>query len=284
MPLALAIPFGVLFAFAFLYATSYAYRSTFGAAFQKIIDGIHSLPRINLHFTSISFDFLATPFEAVDHAVRHAIGVAISATQHVWNYALGYVAHLITEAGEAIAGGAEDTLRAIQILGGHTIPHAITNRIAQLRVQVARLEHTLSRAPAVGWHAITKRLAALEHAIAVKAAAVAGTLPIPRIGRIEHDLTGVEKWIRSRGRLLTIAGISALLIAALGRLGLGWTRCSKVGRTGKQLCGMDESLLESLLADTLLIVGTVSLVEFAQGMQGVTAEVAPLIRTFWRAT
>jgi hypothetical protein len=42
-------------------------------------------------------------------------------------------------------------------------------------------------------------------------------------------------------------------------------------------------LLDSLLADTTLILGTVSLVEFAQGMRGVTAEAVPLIRRFWRA-
>src|SRR5437764_441195 len=47
---------------------------------------------------------------------------------------------------------------------------------------------------------------------------------------------------------------------------------------------VNPGLLESLLADTLLIAGTVSLVEFARGMQDVTEEVTPLSRTFWRAT
>src|SRR5437764_1465863 len=59
---------------------------------------------------------------------------------------------------------------------------------------------------------------------------------------------------------------------------------TNVYKVGKRACGMNPDLLESLLADTLLIAGTVSLVEFARGMQDVTEEVTPLIRTFWRAT
>ena len=46
---------------------------------------------------------------------------------------------------------------------------------------------------------------------------------------------------------------------------------------------MDRSLLDALIADTLLVVGTLSLVEFAKEMETVTEEVGPLVAKFWRA-
>jgi hypothetical protein len=46
---------------------------------------------------------------------------------------------------------------------------------------------------------------------------------------------------------------------------------------------MDTDLLDSLLADTLLIVGTISLVEFAEGLQAGMGELTPQIRRFWKA-
>jgi len=88
------------------------------------------------------------------------------------------------------------------------------------------------------------------------------------------------------GRLektLAIAGATALVGAALARLGLGWLRCPRIAKAGKQLCGVNPNLLDSLLADTLLIAGTVSLVDFAKEMQGFTGEVADASRFFWRA-
>jgi hypothetical protein len=74
------------------------------------------------------------------------------------------------------------------------------------------------------------------------------------------------------------------LTLALGRLGLGWARCSNVGKVGRRVCGMDASLLESVLADSLLILGTLSLVTFAEEMQDVTEVIARPIQTFWRAS
>lgn len=283
MPVAVAIPIGILAAIAFLYACSYAYNWSFGAMLQAIIDGIKRLPRISLGFTSLSFDFLATPFEAVDHFIRHALGAGILAMEHVWNYAWGYIAHAITEAGEAIAGTAEDVYRTLDHFKRYLIPALIAAALGPLAGLAYSVRNRIRHAVAVAIAATLRELHRLEHLTVTKAAAVAGTLPLPRIGRIEHDLSSVERWIKARGKLLTVAGISALLIAALGRVGLGWTRCSKVGKVGKQLCGMDEQLLGALLADTLLIVGTVSLVEFAQGMQGVVGEFEKPVRAFWRA-
>lgn len=116
--------------------------------------------------------------------------------------------------------------------------------------------------------------------------AVAAPLPWVRgrLGGIERDLGGLRKRVGALEKVGIGAGIAAAVAVALSRLGLGWVRCPRVTKAGRQVCGMNADLLDSLLADTLLIAGTVSLVEFAQGMQGITAEITPAIRAFWRAT
>jgi hypothetical protein len=111
------------------------------------------------------------------------------------------------------------------------------------------------------------------------------TIPqtIPKVGRIEKDLSNLWDRVKSLGKRGAVAVGVGALIAALAHVGLRWARCSKVGRTGEAICGMNEDLLLSLLADTLLIVGTIDLVAFAKGMQLVTRETVGPIAGFWNA-
>jgi hypothetical protein len=64
--------------------------------------------------------------------------------------------------------------------------------------------------------------------------------------------------------VLTKAAGAALVAFSLARLGLGWLRCGNVKKVGKRLCGMNPDLLDALLIGTTLIVGTISLREFAK--------------------
>lgn len=120
------------------------------------------------------------------------------------------------------------------------------------------------------------------------AAEIAGVIEIdlPRIRARERalsdELARLWKWAHRRGGVIA-AGIGLGALAyALGRLGLGWLRCSNVKRAGKRVCGMDHSLLESMLADTLAIVGTVSLVEFIRDAQAVEAVALDALSGFIR--
>lgn len=125
-------------------------------------------------------------------------------------------------------------------------------------------------------------VAALRRAVAA-AAAQAPAIPFPRIGNPSDDLAAIRAKVRGLSKWLTAANAAAIVAAALGRLGLGWTRCQNTRRLGKNVCGMDPSLVDSLIADTLLVLGTVSLIEFAEGMQGLMGETASTIGSFWRA-
>lgn len=134
------------------------------------------------------------------------------------------------------------------------------------------------------------------HQAAATATAAAGWVTLPRIGSLERDIAGlrgraktieeelgnaVDLLKANAAKLAAVTGIAAVT-AALLRLGLGWIKCRNVGDAGKRICGMNPNLLESLLADTLVIASTVSLVEFARELVPVTEAAIDPIRLFWR--
>lgn len=127
------------------------------------------------------------------------------------------------------------------------------------------------------------RVGRLEHAIDT-------TIPgeIGRIGAAERTLAGgfgrVWNRVKALDRKTIGIGAAALVATALGRLGLGWTRCYNVKNIGRRLCGLDPSIVEDLLVGTVLIVGTISIVDFAKELQGIAGEAEAGIRGFIRET
>lgn len=283
MPVALAIGLGALAALAFLYSLAYAYKMSLGALIEAIVRGLQSLPSLPFVGRRI-WDALAAPFQAVDHFVLHAIGQGIAGLHDVWNYFWGYTAYAVREVADALAGTAEDTYRALDAIVTHTIPAAVANAGAHITKQVHVIEKHITVVPRTVERTVVQKITHVKRIVVHEAAAAGATIPLPRIGTLERDVAAAQRKLRDFLRRVGPAAIVGSVIVSLARIGAGWVRCSKVNRAGKQICGMDEDLLQSLLADTLLIVGTVSLVEFARGMEQVTADVLAPIRTFWRAT
>ena len=141
---------------------------------------------------------------------------------------------------------------------------------------------------------VQARVVRVTKYVAARTSAVAGELEhviewdLPRLrARTKALEDRVGKLARSlRKEVPVLAGLSfvAAVAAVLARLGLSWARCNNVGKVGKSVCGMNPSLLESLLADSLLVVGSLSLVEFAEEMVGVTDLAVRPITDFWRAS
>ena len=164
-----------------------------------------------------------------------------------------------------------------------SLPNAVTKIVHQTVTRVVRIERTVVRFP---------KLSRAQVKAAV--AAALGTLVVPFLPELRwlrahfHALTAVLphtipiQWgrtiagIRARLRRLERLGAAGLAVgavaAALAKLGVGWIRCRKVGRVGRQLCGMDDSFLESLLLDAAAIFSLVSVVEFATELRAVEDE------------
>ncbi len=162
----------------------------------------------------------------------------------------------------------------------HAVSHAVGARVHVVTQTVTRIEKVIGTKADVYVVRKVRALAAqLAHAV---------EWDIPGLRARERSLADSvgRLWhrVRSQEKALGLGAVVALVVAALGRLGIGWVRCGNVGKVGKNVCGMNPDLLESLLADSLLIVGTLSLVEFSREMVDVTELAVRPITSFWRAS
>jgi hypothetical protein len=107
-------------------------------------------------------------------------------------------------------------------------------------------------------------------------------VPIPRLGHLERQAAAEAKRLGKVEKIATVLGLTALVAAVMARLGLQWARCSKVNRVGKAVCGMDNNLLDELLAGALIFAGTISIVQLAKECQAFTDDVEAGIRFFVR--
>lgn len=163
------------------------------------------------------------------------------------------------------------------------VPHAVVHTVNTIRTQIVRVEKTVVRLPkltkaqatALISAAVAKwihpYLAALRWVRAHFAAlthAIDHALPIPTVPTFPN----IWKRIRALERKLAVPVGIAAVTAALARLGLGWIRCNKVRQVGRQVCGMDSSLLDSWLLDALAIFSVLSVVEFANELRTVEDE------------
>lgn len=215
---------------------------------------------------------------------RH-IDPAMGFYMHALAINVGYLADGSAEAGWvswAIARAVGVTRRAVHALPSRgTITHATTTVVRQTRVIVQRVEHVSTRvayaAPGFVTHQVGALAGELEHVI---------TWDIPslrlRTKKVEGEVDRAWKWIRAHPLAIPEAAATALVAAALARLGGSWIHCSTWKRAGKFLCGMDGSLLDALLLGSLAIFGTVSLVDMANEMVDLEGEIVNTMTGFFR--
>ena len=277
-------------AFAMLWALiglQYGYGYTLGAFLQQLARAIGAIRLPSFLSGARLLGFAADAITAIDNAVRRAIGLGIEASGAVFNECLAVAVHFV---GNEIASLSHDAAQAIEHLHVQQITNVykrvnpgLARKVGTLAAAVAVLRRELTHAVSREAHVARTKAQSVERAIAIPAP-VALPKAWPRIGQLEREAENALGHAKDFLRRYGPAALVGTVAFALARLGVTWARCSHVNKVGKRACGMNPDLLESLLADTLLIAGTVSLVEFARGMQDVTEEVTPLIRTFWRAT
>jgi hypothetical protein len=215
----------------------------------------------------------------IEQHVTNALGTAAAGLQARIGGVYHSAARLVEETGQKI----EDAYRLIGGVAGIlelfvpyrevlALYHALAKAIARLHgtthEQTKAIAHTARAASDARHRADTAQ---------VRAQAIPADVVIPRDlsglrGRVREAEQEIARlWDRVRGIAPGVIGGVALgaLTLALGRLGIGWARCSNVGKVGRRICGLDQNLLESLLLDTIAIVGSVSVVEFIRDAQAV---------------
>lgn len=286
---------GAFLAFAVCYALLVAYRSTIGALLAALAKASYGVSVFGHH----PFHWLGDGIESLNSTLNKALTGTVNGTHHAWAVVLHANAVLWHDLSGAVADLAVATEGALRRLprevGASLIPawihplratvHYLQKLLARLETKVANLPHAISTTIT---HETTKVITKVERVtvVKIKSAAVAIPraigIPLPRVGALERDVTGLEKWVRSHRDAVTAGALAAAVAATLARLGLSSSRCSRVQKYNKALCGMNDGLLDSLLADTLVLASTISIVELAVYCQGFLKEVEGPLESFVR--
>ena len=242
---------------------------------------------------------LRSGLNSLVHLIEEAIAKAALAAEGVTvNFVLGVAARIEHSAFSAWYT-AHRTLEALEILVGSEIPRYVAGAlsgtghlIGSVTKAVIALEHGLARdVGALRAHAraieaqVARALVTAEKAFAH---AVAVTIPaaLPwvdkRAGAAEAAAEKALRGVRDLRNVIAGAVFAGLVWKALGRLGVPRNNCSNVREFNKRLCGGGPGGLSHLLDALTLIVGTVSLLEFAKACQTVETEIIDGVHSFLR--
>ncbi len=260
-----------------LYGMQTGYQYSVGALLRFIVGMLENL-KLDAWFLSVNVgDFLASRVKKIDHAMQTALGTALIQTEKPIVKFFHWMAFLVTGLGATIEQGATATFDALYHLRHVTIPHALRAANALAVKEAAKLRAAVNHSI----HALNTAIHAAEHTITV-------TLPREiaqaeaKVGRTAKQIARSNRRITTLEKALGLTALAGLAIKALSKRGFG---CffGRNGKTlGKQLCNVDPDFLDGLLAGALLLVGTVSLVEFAKEVGTVTEEASGLIHGFLR--
>ena len=282
---------GALFAFLAAVLISSGYRYTLGALLIKLAEALNHVPIVGGTISGYVHE--------IDNYVRQELGQAVLGTQHAWHAVCQWTAYAFNHPAAVLGDVAEATEHAFQFVRHHTIPFLIGVANTPLGLAVGlfhkQIAHLLGQVAAILAHPIRliKTVATtvthLTHTVThvvyrTIPATVAHAVAIPwgAIHSLERRETAIEKWIRAHRAKVEAVSVGAVAAIVLSRLGLGWTRCSNVGKVGKAICGLDTNLLESLLVDALAIASTISIVELAKSCQSFESDVETPLRFFVR--
>jgi hypothetical protein len=265
----------------FLICLYYSYGYSLGAVLQLMAAMFR---RIGFHIRwvgRVDLGFVGDAIDSLDHSIRHMIGAGIAETSAGWHYFLHYSAYLLERTAAIIEGLGQDTYQALLTLRNVTVPGLIADALAPLVRRIAWLEHMVATLPHRASIIVQRPIELVRTEIqTVKAAAVA--IPNIRVGRLEEEIAALRARIAAVSGRTVVIGLGVVAASVLGRLGLGWARCSNVTKVGRAICGLDRGLLDALLLGTTAIVSTVSLVQWAELMLDVEDELVAGITSGFR--
>jgi len=279
----------------FLIALSRAYDYSLGALLRVLASALN----VSILGTN-PLGFLSSAVLSLDNDIRNAIGLGIEQMQQDAAAWFSWFAQAMEATGGVIADLAESTHGALRLLLDTSIPDLIITHLATIKTLLARTVAESRAAASQVPRAVTnitkvaryypvtvQRVTGLPKLIlATVSAAIAGgaiSIPFPRIGPFERDIAAIKKRLAGLRDVLGVGAIVGATGYALSKLGLADSQCSNAKRWNKGMCSAPNSWLENFLLGTIAIFGTLSLVEFAKTLQGITVATDAEIRRFWRA-
>jgi hypothetical protein len=281
MPLVLApllLGFGAVMVALVLYAMHIAAPTWLRSLLNTLA---HRQPGENIFLTTALAPerLLVKGLDYVFHRTRHRIAAAVGLQLHplaLWLGALGSLWQVYVRAQDATVGAFAD---GVFHLRHKTMPREITRRVHPVAVTA---DHALAgsrRSISLNQRERSERRRAIDRIhsrwLWPLALAFGGidamlhrdllhrsrtdhrelehvrTRDLPRIRAKDHaqdkSLSNHRTRIGRLEKILTVAGIGALVWSLFGRWGIRWLRCRNVNKVGRFLCGMNSRLLDDLL-------------------------------------
>jgi hypothetical protein len=262
-------------------------------SFGAMLQGLANLLRYDRGVIHLDF---GGPIRALDATVRNTLVRGAQKSEHVAGYFFHGCAQIARWMARETEQLAADTLAwATWLQHAHlpkwvravvyaTFPPAAIYKLVQAAIH-ANLPHVgrtvTTKVEHVVTHTVTRIVRASSGAVAIPGWAV--RLP-GRVGHLERDLSGLKTRLRELEKGAAIAVTAGLALRLLRKLKLGCLAGRNGKKVAQRLCGIDPGLIDALLVSTTLIVGTISLRDFAREMEAVTEEAAGLVRGFIRET
>lgn len=211
------------------------------------------------------FDPIVSALTGFDNYVQRVFYFYVQAAKSSWAAWVHQVAAVVSDVTETVDLLANETGNALHYVRRWLIPSLAAASTAGLWTAIRRLdaarkatERVIERPIEKVYRDVTERVTRVEKVTKYVLAAGAGaiTAELPRVWRgVDDAKTDADKALRTAKDALnkfSVAGIIGLIGATIfTRFGLGWLRCSGVGRVGRSLCGLG-GLIEELFAAALV--------------------------------
>ena len=206
---------------------------------------------ISVYFWSVHpLDFLADGLDWIDKAISHWLAVAALNTQSaavaMWHLTAEVFWWSVHETKQL----AVDTFHALE----HAVTVTVPDAAKWARREAVDAARSLVHREAAIARAAERELSALAHTAeaealyGVRSAEGALDWSQAETGALSRELGGLKARLEDIARAISPSAIVALIGATIFTdFGLGWLRCSSVGRLGRAVCGMPSQLLEDLL-------------------------------------
>lgn len=255
----------------------FGWEHTFGAIFESIASvkiNLRGLPDIH------PFAWL----HDANRSVMNALEAGADKSQHAMGYLFHGAAIIQGWIARELVGLARDTLawadwfqhahlpKWLKAMAYALFPPLLIHRLVKAAI-AAELPH-------LGRVVITKVQRQTVTRVVKVIAATAGAVALPgwvlhlpkRVRTLEHERTHIWRRFRKLEVLLGATGAAALLARALGVSSARCFRDGNIGRAARRFCGLDSSLVESMLLDLVAVVSVVSVVEFAEDLRAIEDE------------
>lgn len=215
------------------------------------------------------FGPLSKMLRSLEHTVDHYLGEAAIWSGKAASTFFGFFLSINLWIATEIADLAGDVWHALA-----TTSTTIVNRTSKVVNQtvvkpITKTVTVVTKTSAAGLRALQRRMTLAERRIVRLAVAIPAAIatPWPRLRGLERRAENQAKRLTRLEKATAGALAAGVVWAALTRLGLGWLRCSNTVKSGRRLCGMDPDLLDTLLAGSLILAGSISLVELARELR-----------------